>query len=429
MNKLYNTLAYLLSNSIKRLATQKLCTPCSWNEIKSSLSLDLNKDIIISSIALKVRAKPEDILGNINLKDSQKVIKEILIHNNRLFFYINKNYKKNIYYTMLQKVICGIYGQLDKKQATVIINYNSKTDEQTLSYFREQYYIHSLINLYSTCGYNVTIPNNIISFTDKLKLMQKLEDHIIENNYNTFYQLNGIDFPLIKNVTITPQAQYILSYLNLFNLQHDKIISICGKKYTIDDLQKLNARYNLNNILLQADPFIYQKQLSSNINYKDISNNTLEQCKYEILRHNINQQFIFRPERLTYIWNILKVIDDIFYKMLKLNDMQVYILIYSHWNLTKYGLRTCTMAANYEHILESAAEQNKPSLVINYLFELCHIASPIIYEVSTSLNRALAKKYTDKQSLSQKLRLVKIVKYIILHILNLFEISPKEKID
>lgn len=447
MQKTYKQLANLIDHSLKRLQTMKLCNNYSYNQIYASFTYDYKNDIIKSNIAIKLQISANDILGNINLKNSTKILKEFTVKDNYILFILHKNYKKSIYNRVFQKMLCQSYGKLVSNAQNIIIDYNTK--DNTLSTQREIFYIQALKNLYCTCGYNVLM-NVQPSIRDSLAIFDKIQSHIKENNNKVHLAIKSLNETIINNDYITESAKYIFAYLNLFQLPAEKIISIRGRGYNIDYLHMLNDQYKLNNIIIQADPFYiksYTNKYSSfsNIQFDYINaaqlnvtidnhNNILqlnrreqELIQYSFIQHRLDNQYTFDINHnnchLIYIQKILDAINNNFDKMLSLHDTQIYILIYSDWILSKAYMKILNYILQYECILEIAAKNVNLNILERYLFQLCHLAHPLIYDISKKLDCAKANKHTDKNVLSQKLRIMKMIQYVIMHSLNILNIS------
>lgn len=423
MKRLFKKLTNLIDQSLKRLRKNNLCPEYTKEQIEKSLFFDFDKDIVSSCIALKLKIYPNDILGNISLKESESFIKECVIQNNYLFFYISKNYKKSRYNDVFQRMLCVNYGQCENKNKIVSIDYKSDVDKNYLSYFREQTYINALKNIYQTCGYQIVFNSYNISLKDSISILIKINDYIKEDK-NTI-SLIGLNKNLIVNNTFSKDANYFLSYLNQFDKKYDKIISFRGKGYNVDYLKILKKQYNLQSDIIQTEPFHIKEKNSFNIK-NDIENKQL--LKYSFIQYNINRHYKFDKKNihLPFIMKTINNINNIFLKMIKLNNYSIYIPVYTDWQLNASEIKICNYIINYELILEKVLEKNNIAILENYLFNLCHLSGELIVRTSHQLNKALAKKYIDKSVLNQKLRVLKMVQYVILHILDLFEISLKE---
>ena len=448
MQKLYKQLTNLIDHSLRRLQTMKLCNSYSYNQIYTSFTFDYKNDIIKSNIALKLQISANDILGNINLKIGTKIVKEFIVKDNYILFIIHKNYKKSIYNRVFQKILCNLYGQLDNKNQNIIIDYNTKLNN-SLSSQREIFYIQALKQLYQACGYNVLI-NIQPSIRDSLTIFNKIQSYIKENNNKVYLNIDTLNETIINNDHITESAKYIFTYLNLFQLPAEKVVSIRGKGYNIDYLHMLNNQYNLKNTIIQVDPFYIKSYTNKYSSFSDIQfdyinmaqfnvtidnhNNILKlNCKeqellqYSFIQHKLDNQYIFDINHndchLPYIQKMLKLINMNFEKMISLQDTQIYILIYSDWSLSKAYIQILNYILQYEYILELAAKNINLNILERYLFKLCHLASSCVYDISKKLDCAKANKHVDKNVLSQKLRIMKMIQYIIIHSLHILNIS------
>lgn len=419
-------LVQLLYDSIN----QRLLKKIDKQTIRNSIKYDIKRNVFISSIALKVKISAEEIITNINLIDSKNFLDEAAIKHEFIYLRLNKQVHYTLYNDIFNKVLYGNFGCSSSKDLVINLKFLDDKNDNSFSAYRNKVYYQSLFNLLRTTNYKVKEIDNI-PVLECFNWITKLQNYIYKSKQTYLFNSKV----LIDNDKLSEYAKHISTYIyRCCSKNNEKIITICGNKYSIDTFKRINKLLNLNySIVLETEPIIIKNngiKINSNgtvYNKEKIGDE--DRFKYFCASHDINRNCIFTANQRTnldFVQFIYDKLSNLLDKIYEADIIDNQWFRESKWNLFKNDEILFNKICQFDEILNFASKNLRLGVLEQYLFSLCQLSKPLIRSVSIALNHYYKQKYIDTYRLKNKMKIMIIVKYIIHFIVSdIFDINIK----